>query len=208
MNDYAQKLAELKQRDGHLLKEVGDQWRTPDELYWGIYSQYGPFVLDLFSDGVNAKCPEFYTAEDNALSKDWAHHLSGRKAFANPPYSRASYGCGMQAITGMRHIIDKTMAERNLGGKFVYLIKSATSETWWPEEADSVHFIRGRVSFEAPEWFILANEKQKPSGAAFAAAIAIFDKSYKGKRFDYVSRDELYLHGKTLMNQFNLKAAA
>lgn len=99
------------------------------------------------------------------------------------------------------------MAERDLGGKFVYLIKSATSETWWPEEADAVHFIRGRVSFDPPAWFKPANDKQKPSGAAFAAAIAIFDKSYKGKKFDYVSRDELYSHGETLMNQFNLRAA-
>lgn len=204
MNDYAKKLTEFKQRSGHLLKEIGDQWQTPDELYWGIYSQYGPFILDLFSDGDNAKCPKFYTAEDNALIQDWAQDLAGGKAFSNPPYSRTSYGDGMKPVTGMTHIINKTMQERDLGGKFIYLIKSATSETWWPDQADAVHFIRGRISFDAPEWFIPANEKQKPSGASFAAAIAIFDKSYKGEKFGYVHRDDLYRHGLTLMNQFNL----
>jgi phage N-6-adenine-methyltransferase len=207
MNQYAQKLAEFKQQPGHLLKDIGDQWQTPPELYWGIYSQYGPFVLDLFSDGENTKCPAFYNAEINALKQNWTEDLKGSKAFANPPYSRASYENNMQAITGMSNVINKTMIERDLGGKFVYLIKSATSETWWPENADAVHFIRGRVAFKAPDWFKPANEKQKPSGAAFAAAIAIFDKSYTGKKFDYVSRDELYANGEILMKQFNLKVA-
>ncbi|MGJ8681639.1 DNA N-6-adenine-methyltransferase [Paraglaciecola sp.] len=101
MNAYAQKLAEFKQQEGHYLKDIGDQWQTPPELYWGIYSQYGPFVLDLFSDGENSKCPKFYTAKDNALIQEWTEDLEGGKAYANPPYSRASYDDGMKPITGM-----------------------------------------------------------------------------------------------------------
>jgi phage N-6-adenine-methyltransferase len=146
----------------------------------------------------------FYTAEDNAIIQEWTEDLKGGKAFANPPYSRASYGNGMKAITGMKNIIGKTMFEREKGAKAVYLIKSATSETWWPEGADRIDFIRGRVSFKAPDWFVPANEKQKPSGASFAAAVAIFDKSYTGEKFGYVSRDELYKYGETLMSQFSL----
>ncbi|WP_422880085.1 DNA N-6-adenine-methyltransferase [Morganella morganii] len=40
-----------------MLKEVGDQWRSPDPLYWGINAKFGPFTLDLFTDGqtVNAR---------------------------------------------------------------------------------------------------------------------------------------------------------
>lgn len=49
-NKYCQALAELRNKSAHELKEVGDQWRTPDNIYWGINAMFGPFVLDLFSD--------------------------------------------------------------------------------------------------------------------------------------------------------------
>ncbi|HGG4756262.1 TPA: phage N-6-adenine-methyltransferase, partial [Salmonella enterica subsp. enterica serovar Ball] len=91
-NKYCQALAELRSKSAHELKEVGDQWRTPDSIYWGINAMFGPFVLDLFSDDENAKCEDYYTAEDNALAHDWADRLAelNGAAFGNPPYSRAS----------------------------------------------------------------------------------------------------------------------
>lgn len=70
--EYVQSLAALKSAESHLLKEVGDQWRTPDALFWGINQMFGPLVLDLFTDGENSKCPDYYTAEDNALVQNWA----------------------------------------------------------------------------------------------------------------------------------------
>lgn len=74
-NKYCQALAELRSKPAHELKEVGDQWRTPDLLFWGINAIFGPLVLDLFADDDNAKCPVWYTAEDNALVQDWAEML-------------------------------------------------------------------------------------------------------------------------------------
>lgn len=43
---------------------------------------------DLFTDGDNAKCAAYYTAEDNALAHDWSERLAELKgaAFGNPPY--------------------------------------------------------------------------------------------------------------------------
>ncbi|MDN0957729.1 phage N-6-adenine-methyltransferase, partial [Escherichia coli] len=35
-NKYCQALAELRNKPAHELKEVGDQWRTPDNIFWGI----------------------------------------------------------------------------------------------------------------------------------------------------------------------------
>ncbi|PZZ62204.1 hypothetical protein DIV22_23310 [Escherichia coli] len=55
-NKYCQALVELRNKPAHELKEVGDQWRTPDNIFWGINTLFGPFVLDLFTDGDNAKC--------------------------------------------------------------------------------------------------------------------------------------------------------
>lgn len=207
-NKYCQALAELRSKPAHELKEVGDQWRTPDLLFWGINAIFGPLVLDLFADDDNAKCPVWYTAEDNALVQDWSEMLEsiGGAAFGNPPYSRSQYH-EKQAITGMTHIMDHTMEMREKGGRYVFLIKAATSETWWPEDADHIMFIRGRIGFDLPVWFVPADDKQKPTGAFFAGAIAIFDKSWRGERFGYISRTELEAKGQAFMSLVQFAAA-
>ena len=118
-NPYSQALADQKQLSSHKLKEVGDQWRTPDALFWGINARFGPLVLDLFTDGENSKCPAFYTVEDNALTQDWSAKLGelNGAAFGNPPYSRATQHEGQQ-VTGMSHIMNHTFQMRELGGRY------------------------------------------------------------------------------------------
>ena len=207
-NKYCRALAELRSKPAHELKEVGDQWRTPDLLFWGINSIFGPMVLDLFADDSNAKCPAWYTAEDNALTQDWSERLAelGGAAFANPPYSRSQYH-EKQAITGMTHIMNHTMAMRDKGGRYIYLVKSATSETWWPEDADHIMFIRGRIGFDLPVWFVPADEKQQPTSAFFAGAIAVFDKTWCGERFSYINRTELEEKGRAALSLAQFAAA-
>ncbi|HBM7605703.1 TPA: phage N-6-adenine-methyltransferase [Enterobacter hormaechei subsp. xiangfangensis] len=207
-NKYCRALAELRSKPAHELKEVGDQWRTPDLLFWGINSIFGPMVLDLFADDSNAKCPAWYTAEDNALTQDWSERLAelGGAAFANPPYSRAQYH-EKQAITGMTHIMNHTMAMRDKGGRYIYLVKSATSETWWPEDADHIMFIRGRIGFDLPVWFVPADEKQQPTSAFFAGAIAVFDKTWRGESFSYINRTELEEKGRAALSLAQFAAA-
>lgn len=199
---YVQQLNALKAKSAHNLKEVGDQWRTPEDIYWGINSLFGPFTIDLFTDGDNSKCPHFYTAEDNALTQDWSEKLKeiDGAAFGNPPYSRSSYH-EKQAITGVGHIMAHASAMREKGGRYVFLLKVATSESWWPEEADHVCFIRGRIGFDVPKWFNPADEKQKPTGAFFAGAIVVFDKAWKGDKTGYVQREELERTGKLFIEQ-------
>ncbi|MDL4472584.1 phage N-6-adenine-methyltransferase [Citrobacter braakii] len=200
LNKYCQALAALRSQPAHELKEVGDQWRTPDLLFWGINAMFGPLMLDLFADDDNAKCPVWYTADDNALVQDWAEMLEsiGGAAFGNPPYSRSQYH-EKQAITGMTHIMKYAAAQREKGGRYVFLIKAAPSETWWPEDADHIVFIRGRIGFDLPVWFVPADEKQKPTSAFFAGAIAVFDKSWRGERFSYINRTELEAKGRAFM---------
>ncbi|WP_425133682.1 phage N-6-adenine-methyltransferase [Enterobacter hormaechei] len=207
-NKYCRALAKLRSKPAHELKEVGDQWRTPDLLFWGINSIFGPMVLDLFADDSNAKCPAWYTAEDNALTQDWSERLAelGGAAFANPPYSRAQYH-EKQAITGMTHIMNHTMAMRDKGGRYIYLVKSATSETWWPEDADHIMFIRGRIGFDLPVWFVPADEKQQPTSAFFAGAIAVFDKTWRGESFSYINRTELEEKGRAALSLAQFAAA-
>lgn len=199
-NQYCQALDALRNQKAHYLKEVGDQWRTPDLLFWGVNAMFGPLVLDLFADDSNAKCPAWYTAEVNALTQDWSERLAelGGAAFGNPPYSRSQYH-EKQAITGMTHIMSYASQQRENGGRYVFLLKSATSETWWPEAADHVCFIRGRIGFDLPTWFVPADDKQKPTSAFFAGAIVIFDKSWRGERFSYIDRVDLEAKGRASM---------
>ena len=199
-NAYCQALAEMRSKSAHKLKEVGDQWRTPDLLFWGINAMFGPLVLDLFADDDNAKCPAWYTAEDNALTQDWSARLLelGGAGYGNPPYSRSQYH-EKQAITGMRHIIAHTLAMRELGGRYVFLIKAATGEVWWPEEANHVAFIRGRISFDLPVWYRPEEGQPSESSAGFSAAIAVFDKSWRGERFSYITRPALEEKGRAFM---------
>ncbi|WP_447879223.1 phage N-6-adenine-methyltransferase [Serratia fonticola] len=199
---YVQALNALKSAPTHELKEIGDQWRTPDPLFWGINAMFGPLVLDLFSDGENSKCAAYYTAEDNALVQDWSARLKelNGAAFGNPPYSTAKQYEG-EYITGMRHIMRHTAEMREAGGRYVFFIKSATSEVWWPEEADHIAFVRGRISFDLPHWYRPKDAKQEASSAGFGAAIAVFDKSWHGPSQSYISRDQLQAHGEAFLAQ-------
>lgn len=200
--NYPDKLAAMKADPDIKLRDIGDEWRTPDNLYWGAFQLYGPFVLDLFTDGDNAKCDRFYTAQDNALIQPWAEHLNGGTAFANPPYSRSSYDENNQPTTGMRHIVAKAMAEREQGARVVFLIKAAPSEGWWPEHADHVCWIKGRVGFDLPLWA----QHLKASSAGFGQAIVVFDKHWRGERERYIARDVLEQQGQQLMDAIEQRA--
>lgn len=200
--NYSEKLAALKLNPEVKLKEIGDEWRTPDDLFLGINQLYGPFVLDLFTDGDNAKCASYYTAQDNALAQPWAAFLDGGIAFANPPYSRSSYDTDGQPTTGMRHIVAKAMEEREKGARVVFLIKAAPSESWWPEHADHVCWIKGRVGFELPLWA----QHLKASSAGFGQAVVVFDKHWRGERERYIARDVLERQGQQLMDAIEQRA--
>lgn len=106
----------------------------------------------------------------------------------------------------MRYIMKHASAMRDKGGRYVFLIKAATSEVWWPEDADHIAFIRGRIGFELPARFIPKDEKQVPTGAFFAGAIAVFDKTRKGPAISYIGRDELEACGEAFLAQVRQQA--
>ena len=58
-------------------------WATPQEFFDEINKEFG-FNLDPCASVENHKCPEFYTVEDNGLTKGW----EGKRVFCNPPYGR------------------------------------------------------------------------------------------------------------------------
>jgi phage N-6-adenine-methyltransferase len=218
VNEYARRLEAQKRKKLHTLKEVKDQWRTPDPLFFGIEhmleelhkgcGQRGKarFVMDLFTDGQNAKTPFYYTAENNALKQDWSGDLAliggpGDYTFANPPYSINQRDDGGDILTGMKPIMAKAEEEREKGWRGVFLIKGAVSETWWPENvADRVLFIKGRIPFQLPVWF--RNPEVKKAGAMFGAAVLIYNKELRENKVP------LYLPLKTIMSMGQEKSKA
>lgn len=216
MNQYAQRLLELQGRPSHKLKEIGDQWQTPKPLAWGLFHHFapkiGPVVLDLFADMSNALVGCFYTAADNALLQDWAgdSRRQGGACFANPPYSRPECDEGGNAITGMEPILDYCREQRDQGAKIMLLIKAATSDGWWPEDADFIQFISGRIGFEAPNWYTPADPvKDKPSSSGFASAVVIFDRDWKWERrpIERLNRDDLITTGEIILGMIDYRAA-
>lgn len=217
MNHYAQALAELQAQPDHELKQIGDQWQTPKALAWGLFHQFaptlGPVVLDMFADDCNALVPHYYDAEDNALTQELAADLRrlGGAAFGNPPYSRPCADSEGNPITGMEAILNYCREQRAQGAKIMLLIKAATSETWWPEDADFIQFISGRIGFEVPSWYEPRDpKKDKPSASGFASAVAIFDASWQGERRPEarLRRDDLITTGQIILDMINRQAVA
>lgn len=217
MNHYAQALAELQIQPDHELKQIGDQWQTPKPLAWGLFHHFaptlGPVVLDMFADDCNALVPNYYDAEDNALTQELAADLRrlGGAAYANPPYSRPCADDDDNPITGMEPILNFCREQRAQGAKIMLLIKAATSETWWPEDADFIQFISGRIGFEVPSWYVPRDpKKDKPSSSGFASAVVIFDACWLGERRPEarLRRDDLITTGQIILDMIARQAVA
>ncbi len=215
MNHYAQALAELQAQPDHELKQIGDQWQTPKPLAWGLFHQFaptlGPVVLDMFADDCNALVPNYYDAEDNALTQELAADLRrlGGAAYANPPYSRPCTDSEGNPITGMETILSYCREQRAHGAKIMLLIKAATSEAWWPEDADFIQFISGRIGFEVPSWYVPRDpKKDKPSASGFASAVVIFDAGWQGERRPEarLRRDDLITTGQIILDMIYCQA--
>ena len=215
MNHYAQALAELQAQPDHELKQIGDQWQTPKALAWGLFHQFaptlGPVVLDMFADDCNALVPNYYDAEDNALTQELAADLRrlGGAAFGNPPYSRPCADGEGNPITGMEAILNYCREQRAQGAKIMLLIKAATSETWWPEDADFIQFISGRIGFEVPNWYVPSDpKKDKPSASGFASAVVIFDANWQDERRPEarLRRDDLITTGTIILDMIHRQA--
>lgn len=205
INPYLGSLIDLQCQDKHDLREIKDQWATPDPVYFGIEKMitgvHRSIVLDLFTDGQNSKADNYYTITNNALTQPWYDDLKSFGdpcqvwAFANPPYSHPFEWNG-EACTGMSNIMAKAYEERSRGAAIIMLVKNAHSDSWWPDEisnhpADAIISIKGRLTYDLPVW---AKPRTKKSAAGFGASIIVFKRG-----FTYpvrtITRDDIYKIG-------------
>jgi phage N-6-adenine-methyltransferase len=121
--------------DKVLFSSKTDLWATPQEFFdsWDmLYS----FNTDVCALPENAKCPHYFTPEQDGLKQPW-----NGTCWMNPPYGREAYDW-----------IKKAYEESRKGVIVVALIPARTDTRWFHEyvykkQGVEVQFIKGRLKF-------------------------------------------------------------
>lgn len=108
----------------------------PQPQYDVLDREFGPFGLDAAATASNAKCPVFYTKEDDGLSRPWM-----RLTWCNPPYSPAGT---------VGKWVAKAMDEVGAGNaELVVMLVPASTDAQWYRDAKAaealIRFVPGRV---------------------------------------------------------------
>ena len=158
-------------------KSKNDTWATPIEVFNTLNSEFD-FEFDVCAQHSTAKCPQYWTIDDDALSKDWTDDTVGALSlWCNPPYSK---------ITPW---VEKAIHAQSKGTKVVMLVMGATSVKWFSkalEYCSEVRYvINGRLSFVNNG--VVQKGNNKPS------VIFVFDPYHiKACKTKYVSRSTFY----------------
>jgi phage N-6-adenine-methyltransferase len=128
---------------------ASDDWPTPQDFFDKCNAEFGPFDLDVAAAPDNAKCPRYFTAWDDGLSREWTG-----KVWMNPPYGR-TIGDWMR----------KAYESAQAGALVVCLVPARTDTAWWHDYAikGQIRFIRGRLKFGGHE-----------NSAPFPSALVVF----------------------------------
>ena len=129
-----------------------DLWETPQDLFDQLDDEFH-FTLDVCALPENAKCPKFYTPEQDGLSQPWTG-----VCWCNPPYGRY--------VTG--RWVRRAWEASAAGTTVVMLLPARTDTTWFHEyiyrkERVEIRFLRGRLKFGGSR-----------NSAPFPSMIAIF----------------------------------
>ena len=108
------------------------EWETPLELFAPLQAEF-KFDLDVCADAANAKCPRFWTQENDGLVVEWFGNC-----WMNPPYR--------QVGKWVKKAYEEAQAGR---ATVVCLVPSRTNTNWWHDYCmkGEVRFIRGRPKF-------------------------------------------------------------
>lgn len=115
----------------HFLSQT-PEWETPQYLFDQLNRVYH-FTLDPCATTQNAKCPHFFTKEQNGLAQTW-----NGVVFMNPPYGRE---IGTWVRKGY---------ETSLEGVTVVCLLPARTDTRWFHDyclKGKITFLQGRLKF-------------------------------------------------------------
>ena len=134
-----------------LFSSAKDCWETPQSFFDGLNAEFH-FDLDVCALPENAKCPRFYTPDDDGLAQPW----DGVCNWCNPPY-------GSQIAKWVKKAY---LTARSGGGVTVMLLPARTDTRWFHDyiygQAE-IRFIRGRLKFG-----------DSKNSAPFPSMIAVF----------------------------------
>jgi phage N-6-adenine-methyltransferase len=121
------------------------EWRTPDDFWRAIHSEFD-FQLDAAASPDNARCPKYYTAEQDSLSEScqWITD-EVRRVWINPGFNNIGPWCAKA---------HREVAGKGSGAAVVILsLVSPSTEWWmkWAEKASKIRLIGGRrIQFDPP----------------------------------------------------------
>jgi site-specific DNA-methyltransferase (adenine-specific) len=136
-----------------LYSSRSEEWATPQNLF-EILDREFHFTLDACATSRNAKCPRYYTKQEDGLSQDWSHE----RVFCNPPYGKAMLAWARKAV-----------AEHHQGALVVMVAHARTDTRWWAAIAPHCRQIR----------FVVGRESKM--SAPFPSAVLILDHPRCGK---------------------------
>lgn len=112
-----------------------EKWATPQDFFDKLNDEFH-FTLDAAASPDNAKCPVYFTEEQDGLAQSWGGHT----VWCNPPYCRK---------TGLW--VKKAYEEhQRTGCTVVMLLPSRTDVRWFHDYIlgkAEIRFIKGRLKF-------------------------------------------------------------
>ncbi len=136
-------------------------WCTPQDFFDKLNEEFS-FLLDAAATEKNAKCPLFFTPEENGLIQSWN---CGGAVFCNPPYGR-------EISKWVKKAYDEAAVSKY---PIVLLIPARTDTTYFHDYIygkAEIRFIRGRLKFSDE------NGMQSNCVAPFPSMVVIYNGRY------------------------------
>lgn len=149
-------------RDAMFSSET-DEWATPQKFFDQLSKKHD-FQLDPCATQENAKCPIFFTKEQDGLKQDWS--VGQGVVWVNPPYGQPELVCKKDCtkkkcakrgthclvyVPGIRDWVAKAVKCQSRGRGVVMLLPSRTDTVWWHSYVESFAtkytFQKGRLKF-------------------------------------------------------------
>lgn len=123
-----------------MFSSAKQDWETPQDFFDKLNEEFH-FTLDACATMENAKCPKFYTQDEDGLKQSW----EGNTVWCNPPYGRE-----------IGHWVRKCHEEGSKPNTTVVMLIPARTDTSYFHEyiyhkAYEVRFIRGRLKFSGSQ---------------------------------------------------------
>ena len=155
-------------------------WGTPPDFLAAFQTKFGPIRFDLAAEEHNAVSSGYYTAEIDALTKDWGalyKSLGGSGwLWLNPPFG------------DMIPWVAKCIHESRQGHARIALLHQNSLAKWFCDGVAvhaTTYLLSPRVKYVPPpgeEYYIDKNgEKKKRNGADFDSALSLFAPETRGQ---------------------------